>query len=172
MEISIKSFKLKIEFSFVLILCAAVMLGADNILLFLLFSALHELGHIVAFYLLGAKIERLTLSCCGAALRYKNCLPHWREAIAALAGPAVNLALYAVFNDEVNLFLFSLNMLPVFPLDGSRAIKAILPHSQPVLGLIVLVFLTVYGVYAVIKFKIFGLLAVSIYLWSVNLRLL
>lgn len=172
MEISIKSFKLKIEFSFVLILCAAVMLGADNALRFLLFSALHELGHIVAFYLLGAKIERLTLSCCGAALRYKSCLSPHSEAIAALAGPAVNLALYAVFNDEVNLLLFSLNMLPVFPLDGGRAVKAVLPHSQPVLGLVVLVLLTVCGVYAAIKFKIFGLLAVSVYLWSVNLRLL
>ncbi len=170
MEISIRSFKLKIEFPFVLIICTAVMLGADSVLLFLLFCSLHELGHIFALYVLGAKIDYLTLSYCGAALKYKNGLSPWREVIVALAGPAVNLALYAVFKDEINLFLFLLNILPVFPLDGGRAMKVILPRMQPVLGFVFLLFLTACSVYSVIKFKIFGLLAVSIYLWSVNLR--
>ena len=172
MEISIKSFKLKIEFSFILILSAALMLGAYNALWFLLFSALHELGHIASLYLLGAKIERLTLSCYGAALKYKNCLSPWREAVTALAGPAVNLALFAVFKDDINLLLFVLNMLPVFPLDGGRALRALLPRVQPLLGFIFLALLTVCSVYILIEFKIFGLFAVCVYLWSVNLRLL
>ena len=90
MEISIKSFQLKIKFSFILILCTAFVFGADNALWFLLLSAFHECGHISALYLFGAKIECLTLSCCGAALKYENRISPWQEAFVALAGPAVS----------------------------------------------------------------------------------
>ena len=160
MEISIKSYKLKIKFSFILILCTALVFGADNALCFLLFSVFHECGHIFALYLFGAKIECLTLSCCGAALKYENRISPWQEAFVALAGPAVNLV------------LFILNMLPIYPLDGGRALKIFLPRTQPVLGFAFLVLLTICSVYILIEFKIFGLFAVCIYLWMVNLRLI
>ncbi|MBD8980008.1 MAG: hypothetical protein EGQ91_07480 [Clostridiales bacterium] len=172
MEISIKSFKLKIKFSFILILCTALVFGADNALWFLLFSVFHECGHIFALYLFGAKIECLTLSCCGAALKYENRISPWQEAFVALAGPVVNLVLFTVLKDDINLLLFILNMLPIYPLDGGRALKIFLPRTQPVLGFAFLVLLTICSAYILIEFKIFGLFAVCIYLWMVNLRLI
>lgn len=172
MEISIKSFKLKIKFSFILILCTALVFGADNALWFLLFSVFHECGHISALYLFGAKIECLTLSCCGAALKYENRISPWQEAFVAFAGPVVNLVLFTVLKDDVNLLLFILNMLPIYPLDGGRALKIFLPRTQPALGFAFLALLTICSVYILIEFKIFGLFVVCVYLWIVNLRLI
>ena len=79
---------------------------------------------------------------------------------------------FTVLKDDINLLLFILNMLPIYPLDGGRALKIFLPRTQPVLGFAFLVLLTICSAYILIEFKIFGLFAVCIYLWMVNLRLI
>ncbi|UKI23631.1 MAG: hypothetical protein L6V88_04275 [Anaerotruncus sp.] len=77
----------------------------------------------------------MTLSCCGAALKYENRISPWQEAFVALAGPALNLVLFTVLKDDINLLLFILNMLPIYPLDGGRALKIFLPRTQTVFGI-------------------------------------
>lgn len=86
MEIKIKSLKIRIEFSFILVVCAALVLDLNAVADVLIYSLLHELGHIAAIYILGESAESLTLSCCGASLKYKNNISTVKEAIIAAAG--------------------------------------------------------------------------------------
>ena len=93
-------------------------------------AALHELGHLLALYLLGGRVTGLRLSAFGAELATDAArLPYLREIGVVLAGPAVNLALglllarlgqYTASGAHLSLCLF--NLLPVRPLDGGRAL--------------------------------------------------
>ena len=73
--------------------------------------------------------------------------PHWGETIVAAAGPATNFALALIFALLVrfsgeptfasicfigviaNLWLGFLNLIPIPPLDGSKILSGILPHT-------------------------------------------
>ena len=96
-------------------------------------AAIHELGHCLALWLLGAPITGLRVGIFGAEL-----VADWRqlsyggELAAVLAGPGANFlcALGLTLLDgarwEVpvgaHLVLCGFNMLPVRPLDGGRAL--------------------------------------------------
>lgn len=125
------------------LLCAALFyyLDGEGIVLWALMScALHELGHLAAIRLLGGRVVKLRLTCAGAELRLSAArpLPPGRMMAAALAGPAVNLALAVGtarlarlgFGERLYLFaglnlgLACFNLLPVQWLDGGRALAA------------------------------------------------
>ena len=94
-------------------------------------SAVHEAGHLLALRLWGAKVSRLRVGICGAVLDTDSQrLSYGRELACVLAGPAANLLLAAVSSAMgavtlcgVNLTLCALNLLPVRPLDGGRALE-------------------------------------------------
>lgn len=108
----------------------------------LLACLLHELGHWWAIRALGGRIVRIGISCAGAELRLSAAHPLSARGMlaAALAGPAVNLVaawlstLWArhgmgerlYFFAGINLGLASFNLLPARPLDGGRALEALL----------------------------------------------
>lgn len=99
--------------------------------------ALHEGGHLLAIRLLGGRVAAFRVSCAGAELRLsaRRPLGPGRELAAALAGPAVNLllALACAGLGEgwhcfagLNLALGCFNLLPLYPLDGGRALGCLL----------------------------------------------
>jgi Zn-dependent protease len=97
--------------------------------------ALHELGHSVVARLKGSYIHEIVLYPFGGAARISNIPKNpVDEALVALAGPAVSLALGLIFrNFEItdflgylNMMLFFFNILPVFPMDGGRVLRAAL----------------------------------------------
>jgi Zn-dependent protease len=126
------------------------LLGLSLLVLVVLF---HELGHGVVAQMLGVKVLGITLHP-GGGLAQMNIVPEQpkQELIIALAGPLTNLVLalpavflllangMPVFSPEqvsltwalvsswatFNLMLGSFNLLPAFPMDGGRILRAFL----------------------------------------------
>lgn len=113
-------------------LLMALVAGTGEVLPLVALSALcHELGHLTALKLVGAKVEQIRLTAFGAEIRTDTrYLSYGREIFCTLAGPAVNLFLAVVLarvtGDYLmagaNLFLGVFNLLPLPSLDGGRAL--------------------------------------------------
>ena len=87
--------KLELGWGFAALIVLALLGGAGPALPpVLLAAACHELGHLSALRLAGARVERLRLNAFGAEIRADTRrLSYPREIACTLAGPAVNLAL-------------------------------------------------------------------------------
>lgn len=116
--------------------------GKLDILLFTVITALaHEGGHAVAAYIKGYLLTEITLMPYGAVLHGAEAISKKDGFFIALGGPAVNLLLiililalwwlfpatYPVTEEflHVNLSIFFFNLLPVYPLDGARALLSV-----------------------------------------------
>ena len=93
--------------------------------------AVHEAGHLLALCGSGASVKTISLQATGPVL-HCTALPSGAAAVfAALSGPAAGLAFWklAVFRwtlaAEMSLVLSIVNLLPVLPLDGGRALLAL-----------------------------------------------
>ena len=99
----------------------------------------HELGHMVAAMYIGLEPSHISLHPFGVNLKLKNSMvcSILDDIIIYLSGPFVNLLLaifFAFFYKPrylydygfvVNIMLFMLNTLPVYPLDGGAVLKKI-----------------------------------------------
>jgi Zn-dependent protease len=116
---------------------------------------LHELGHAVAARHFGIRTRRITLTPLGgmAQLERMSQKP-WEEFCIAVAGPLVNVAIAAVLGPIwlgglttlgglfpavweflgllllANVVMIVFNLLPAFPMDGGRVLRAILAGSM------------------------------------------
>jgi stage IV sporulation protein FB len=123
---------LEIGWGFPILAALAMLAGAGEVLpLTLAFALCHELGHLAALNLAGAKVELLRLTAFGAEIRADTRrLSYPREILCTLAGPAVNLLLALALARlggryvaaGANLLLGCFNLLPVPALDGGRAL--------------------------------------------------
>ncbi len=126
-----------------------VFTGNSWVFLFALAALLHEGGHLAALWLLGGRMERLSLRLTGAEIGYRSeRLSYGGEVLLALAGPGMNLLcaclcaiftrswpdprLYRFIGCHLTLALF--NLLPALPLDGGRVLKALLEYRWPFMG--------------------------------------
>jgi stage IV sporulation protein FB len=101
--------------------------------------ALHELGHSLVARAKGGYIHEIVLYPFGGAAKISNLSKRpTDEILIALAGPAVSLILALLFRQwaltaflgYVNTMLFFFNILPVFPMDGGRVLRAGLTIKQ------------------------------------------
>ena len=93
----------------------------------------HELGHVAALILCGAQVCGLRMEGCGLVLRCTPPEGALRTVTAALAGPAAGTGLFCILRGlgyiacaELSLLFSCVNLLPVLPLDGGRALYAAL----------------------------------------------
>ncbi len=118
---------------------------------------LHELGHSLTAMRFGVGVRRILLMPIGGMAEFDR-IPRQpvRELLITLAGPAVNFVIAAVLwplvgfgaaNGEypatlagfgqlllhANLIMGSFNLLPVFPMDGGRILRALLATRWPYL---------------------------------------
>lgn len=154
-----------IGYSFVLMLSIAALFDASQLIFVLLFSVLHEFGHLIALLLLKGYPDVLRFSFYGFALKYSCCLSRAKESIVLLSGPAMNLVLYLILKDDYNLILFILNMLPVYPLDGGRVIYLFSKKLSKVLSMIFFILIFIVSIYLIIFYDSFSLFLICIYLF-------
>lgn len=98
-------------------------------------AVIHELCHIAAVWLLDGTVAGVWVDV-GAA-RIEARLPNRkRELAAALAGPAGSLMLLAVCHVAPKVAICAFlqgmyNLLPIYPLDGGRALRCLLEQVSP-----------------------------------------
>lgn len=171
---------------FIIFLVAFVLIdGSFLALLTAVFSLWHEAWHIIALRIVGAKIKKLSATGIGinlstTALGYKD------ELFVTIAGPIASLIMffcflplffkneYTMFCAFSNLIIFIINILPVYPLDGGRALylffsMKLLPNTAAIItkciSLIFLLPLFVLSVIILIKTGYnLSLMIISVYL--------
>lgn len=132
--------------------------GILYILILFACVTLHEFGHAFAARGFGIKTRDITLYAIGGVARL-NRIPDkpWQELIVAVAGPLVNVVIAAAlffvthvttgFEEAdllespridllykvawANLFLVAFNLIPAFPMDGGRVLRALLAMVMP-----------------------------------------
>ena len=113
---------------------------------------LHELGHSLVAMRYGFSIDSITLWIFGGIAALADMPEDWKQELAiAVAGPAVSLALggacYGLlvaipegfpaarfvvgYLALLNVVLAVFNMLPGFPMDGGRVLRALLARTRP-----------------------------------------
>ncbi|SNR44842.1 CBS domain-containing protein [Halorubrum vacuolatum] len=113
---------------------------------------LHEFGHSLVAMRYGYEIESITLWLLGGLANFAEFPEDWKhEFWIAVAGPIVSVAVgvgcYVVFvlapaGANATLFVFGylallnivlavFNMLPAFPMDGGRVLRALMARNQP-----------------------------------------
>jgi len=121
----------------------AASLGLASILAIFGCVLLHELGHAIAARRYGIGTRSITLLPIGGIAQLERMPEDPRqELVVALAGPAVNLAIAGAafgvlqlasstflapalsFLVAANVILFAFNLLPAFPMDGGRVLRA------------------------------------------------
>lgn len=101
----------------------------------LLAAAIHECCHILAISLCGGRIFHLQIGATGITLLTER-FTGWRGAVCAMSGPAGALLLLPLYRWCPRLVFCGMaqslwNLLPVYPLDGGRALRCILESVLP-----------------------------------------
>jgi len=113
---------------------------------------LHELGHSVVAMRYGFPIDSITLWILGGIAQLSDQPEDWKqELFIAIAGPVVSIALGAIsfvalhqlpasvdllrfvvgYLALMNFALAAFNLLPGFPMDGGRVLRALLARTRP-----------------------------------------
>lgn len=95
-----------------------------NYLIFLSIILFHELGHILTSVIFHWKIAKVVLLPFGAMTIYENNLnkPIYQEFLILIMGPIFQIIYYYFTHNPYHYFLLFINLLPIYPLDGSKIV--------------------------------------------------
>ncbi len=122
----------------------------ETYFLMLVFTVLHELGHIVVGLIFGLKLSKMEINIYGFTIEFlisnndynkkilKGNRLELKKIFIAFAGPLTNILIIIIsfiINDDIlkqiniiyaNLILLIFNLIPIYPLDGGRIFKGTL----------------------------------------------
>lgn len=156
----------------------------------MIFAFIHELGHLFTGLFLGLKPETLKIMPFGISIIFqtyrKGKKIYLKKFLIALAGPSINVIIATLgtlleWQANViyaNLLIAIFNLLPIYPLDGGRILKALLSIRYPYnicqdlvikISNITMIILTSFTSIAILCFKNIAFLLAIIYLWGILL---
>lgn len=196
MTVDIKETKLRLNFSFVLtVTLMLIFCRQDVVIMSLIASFFHEMGHILFMVVFGEKILSVDFGAFGIRIEKVNNrnISYKRECLIALGGIIINFVLaflsimyYYFIGDNfslmfslINILLASFNCVPLEVLDMGRALRCFLmlrldyDKASKMLNAISFVFVNVLAA-ACLAYTAFykinvSLIAVTVYLYIITL---
>ena len=166
---------------------------------------IHELGHLIMGLIMGMKIEKIEIMPLGLSVSFKVNVDDYNKKIKngnilqlkkigiAAAGPLTNLImLLIVLNTNIdlkvvsneilayaNILIMLFNLLPIYPLDGGRILKALMYIFEGSIkskiyirkvSKAVMILITMLASIGVIYLKNIAIFFIVIYLWIIVLK--
>lgn len=172
MVFELRGIKIKLGFTFAAVVTLMLLFAKTEIALISFVSSVaHETGHVACLLFFGVKPEYISLGFFGMRMecRGEGSLDYLRDALFLLSGAAVNvfLALFSaafLFTDSVTVrYVFSVNtviavfnLLPLYTLDGGKALYLFLCRTGKtekadrvikITSYLTVAFLTCFGIY-------------------------
>lgn len=125
--------KIKCSPCFVLLCIICLFSGSSSFVMYAAGIFSHECAHCAAAYMLGCQVSAIELLPYGCRADIDDISSPADELLIAMAGPIFSLAEYTAAAasgltalqgfGEANLYIALMNLLPVYPLDGGRAVR-------------------------------------------------
>lgn len=104
-------------------------------LFMIIYLIFHEIGHIIVAYIFGNKIIKINIFPCGILTTFDMKINDsiYKDFLIALAGPFFQIISYLILKKYyfIHLFLLAFNLLPIYPLDGSKIFSNLLYLKYP-----------------------------------------
>lgn len=156
----------------------------------MLFAFIHEMAHTIVGLILKLKPKTLEIQPFGVGIIFESFENSERnKIIIALAGPITNILIALIFIFikikvqttivYVNILLAMFNLIPIYPIDGGRIIKAILTTKKGKekaetainkVSNITLIIITLLSSILILVYKNIGLFIIIIYLWILVMK--
>lgn len=146
MQFKIQGITFRISFSFFAVILI-LLTGSDSkpLIYILLFSVIHESGHLAALKVCKVNVVSFTLNLFGAEIKRNDgaSTGYMQDAFIAFCGPVANLLIYITFGlidlitanaalkeiSLINLYIAIFNLLPFSSFDGGIILYALLSRA-------------------------------------------
>ena len=156
----------------------------------MLFALIHEIAHMCAGIILKLKPQTLEIQPFGIGVVFESFEnTNIKKIIIALAGPIINIILAIIFNYlsfgnrdlivSANIILAIFNLMPIYPLDGGRILKAIINMRKKSIEAdkiinkisnILIIIITMVASILILIYRNIGLFIIIIYLWIIVIK--
>lgn len=166
--------KIKIHplFYFVAVIC--ILTGFFKYFIFLFIIILiHELGHILTALFFDWNIKKIVILPFGGITIFEDKINRSmaEEFLIAIMGPMFQLFLFFIKNKlffSINLFILLFNLIPIFPLDGSKILNVGLNYLFPFKkSHIISIIISLTNIITIILLLKFNLVLITIFLFLI-----